>query len=214
MPKREDGAVASNRSIDALDFSESGDVGAWTDDQLMQAVALADAKAFSLLMGRHVPKMTALARRITLNFHDADEVVQEGFLRVWTNAPRWKADGPAQFRTWLQRIVTNLAIDRCRKPKPLPLEAAGDPPDPARDAETSMQMDDEARILREAMAHLPEHQRAVIALYYFEEMTAAQVAEVLDRSLGSTEVLLTRARRALHSLLTNKGVIGKERRSQ
>jgi RNA polymerase sigma-70 factor (ECF subfamily) len=77
-----------------------------------------------------------------------------------------------------------------------------------------MQMNDEARILREAMAHLPEHQRAVIALYYFEEMTAAQVAAVLDRSLGSTEVLLTRARHALHSLLTNKGVIGKERKSQ
>jgi len=213
LPKREDGAVASNRRLVALDCIESGGVGVWTDDQLMQAVALADARAFGFLMGRHVPKMTALARRITLNFHDADDVVQEAFLRVWTNAPRWKVDGPAQFRTWLQRIVTNLAIDRCRKPKPLPLEAAGDPPDPARDAETGMQMKDESQIIREAMAQLPEHQRAAIALYYFEEMTAAQVAEVLDRSPGSTEVLLTRARRALHSLLTNKEVIGKERRA-
>ena len=214
MPEHDLGAMASNRKSFALDLCESGDVGSWSDNELMQAIAEADTRAFSLLMGRHVPKMTALARRITLNFHDADEVVQEAFLRVWTNAPRWKVDGPAQFRTWLQRVVTNLAIDYSRKPKTLSLEAAGDPQDPTHDAEAGIQMVDEAKILKHAMSHLPEQQRAAIALYYFEEMTASQVAEVLDRTVGSTEVLLTRARRALHSLLTNKGVIGDERRPQ
>jgi len=211
LPKHNEGVVASNQKDIAPGLSESGNVGVWTDNELMQAIAEADTEAFALLMGRHVPTMTALARRITLNFHDADEVVQEAFLRVWTHAPRWRADGPAQFRTWLQRIVTNLAIDRCRKPKALPLEAAGDPPDPARDAESGLQAQDEARIIREAMARLPEHQRAAIALYYFDEMSAAQVAEVLDKTVGSTEVLLTRARHALRSLLTNKGFIGKEK---
>jgi RNA polymerase sigma-70 factor (ECF subfamily) len=210
LPKRDYGAAASNHIFAALDSNESGEGLVLTDGELMQAVAAADARAFRILMERHVPKMTALARRITLNFHDADEVVQESFLRVWTNAPRWKADGPAQFHTWLARIVTNLSIDRYRKPKPLPLEAAGDPPDPDRNAEDGMQMHDEARLTRQAMAQLSERQRAAIVLYYFEDMTAAQAAEVLGQSLGATEVMLTRARRALRGKLADMGIIGKE----
>lgn len=209
MLKRDKGAVASSHILTTLDLNESGEGVALDDNELMQAIAAANARAFSLLMERHVPKMTALARRITLNAHDADEVVQEAFLRVWTHAARWNANGPAQFRTWLQRIVTNLAIDRCRKPKSLPIEVAGDPADPARDAETGMQAQDEARLVREAMALLPEKQRAVVALYYFEEMTAAQVADVLGQSVGATEVMLTRARQALRALLAGAGMIRK-----
>jgi len=208
------GAVASKRIFNSLSSDESGDAVLLTDNELMQAVALADARAFSLLMGRHVPSMTALARRITLNGSDADDIVQEAFLRVWVHAPRWRSEGLAQFRTWLQRIVTNLAIDRCRKPKNLPLETAGDPADPSLDAEAKMQINDEIRQVRAALLKLPPQQRAAIALYYYDDLTAAQVAEVLDRRTGAIEVLLTRARRALRSLLTSEGVADKEGRSK
>lgn len=167
----------------------------------MCAVAEADQKAFGILMGRHVPKMVALARRITLNAHDADEVVQEAFLRVWTNAPRWDIHGPAQFRTWLRRIVTNLAIDRNRRPKPLPLEVAGDPPDPAKNAEAGLERDDMDRQVRRALESLPPRQRAAVALYYFEELTAAEAANILGLSLGATEALLVRARKGLRNVL-------------
>lgn len=211
MPKRDKEAAASKYVFDILDaLNESGGTIVLADHELMQAVAQGNVRAFSLLMDRHMTAMTALARRITLNLHDADEVVQEAFLRVWTNAPRWNAKGPAQFKTWLHRIVTNLAIDQCRRQKPLPLEAAGDPPDPARGVEADMQAHDEARLLKEALARLPEKQRAAIVLYYFEDMTAAQIAEILGQRQGATEVMLMRTRRTLRGLLTETRMIEKE----
>ena len=201
MPKRDDGAAASSNVFAESDLDETGNGDALLDNALMQAVAQANQKAFSILMRRHVPTMVALARRITLNVSDADEIVQEAFLRVWVNAPRWDVDGTALFRTWLHRIVTNLAIDRRRKPQSSPLEAAGDPPDPLKDTAGDLERSDEAQQVRRALAQLPPRQRAAIALCYLEEMTAMEAAKILGLSTGATEALLVRARRSLRNIL-------------
>ncbi len=177
MPKRDNGAATSSYILASLELHESGKADALTDNELMQAVAVANAK--------------------------------EAFLRVWSHAPRWDANGPAQFRTWLQRIVTNLAIDFNRKPKPLPIEVAGDPPDITKNAEVSLEEDEEARQVHKALKQLPTRQRAAVALYYFEEMTAVQAAEVLGLSAGATEALLVRARKSLRNLLTATDETGK-----
>ena len=138
-----------------------------SDEALMLAIAQEDSAAFRILMRRHTKSMVGLARRITLNGADADEVVQEAFLRLWKHAPKWDVNGPAKIRTWLQRVVTNLAIDRCRKHKPLPLEAAGDPADPAHDTEGSYYKGEAALQVRAALDDLPPRQRAAVALCYF-----------------------------------------------
>ena len=58
--------------------------------------------------------------------------MQDAFLRVWVNAPRWRPQ--AAFRTWLYRVVINLCLNARRRPAELPLGAAGDPADPAGNA--------------------------------------------------------------------------------
>src|SRR5262249_32712742 len=95
-----------------------------SDEDLMRRVARGDEPAFRLLARRYAARAVGLARRITGNDADAEEVVQEALLRVWTNAPRWRP--LASFRTWFYRVVLNLCLSRRRRPPLLPLEAAGD----------------------------------------------------------------------------------------
>src|SRR6266481_183164 len=94
-----------------------------SDEDLMRRVAGGDERAFRLLARRYAARAVALARRVTGNDADAEEVVQEALLRVWTNAPRWRP--LAAFRTWFYRIVLNLCLSRQRRKVPLvALEAA------------------------------------------------------------------------------------------
>jgi RNA polymerase sigma-70 factor (ECF subfamily) len=171
-----------------------------TDEVLMLRVGQGDRPAFQLLVQRHLPRSMALARRITTSASDAEEIAQEAFLRVWTSAPRWRAEGAA-FRTWLYRIVVNLCLDRGRRKPFMPLEEAGDPLDPAPDALTVLEQQETARRVAEAVEALPDRQRAALVLSYYEGMSNADAAAVLGVSVSGLEALLVRARRALRGRL-------------
>ncbi len=175
-------------------------MGENSDEVLMGRVAQRDGVAYSCLLTRHLASATALAGRMVGNRADAEEVVQEAFLRVWKTAPRWRPDG-ASFRTWFSRVVVNLCIDRHRRPKPAPLEAAGDPADGGMLADQQLAQREEAAALARAVALLPPRQRAALALCYWQEMSNVEAADVLSLSVGAVESLLVRARRSLRASL-------------
>ena len=79
----------------------------------MLKVARGDQAAFRLLAQRYTGRAVRLARRTTGSDADAEEIVQEALLRVWTNAPRWRPT--AAFRTWFYRLVFNLSLNRRRR---------------------------------------------------------------------------------------------------
>jgi RNA polymerase sigma-70 factor (ECF subfamily) len=170
-----------------------------SDEDLMLEIAKGDERAFRKLAPRYAVRAIGLARRITGSDADAEEIVQEAFLRVWVNAPRWRP--AAAFRTWFYRIVFNLSLNRRRRAPFLPLEDAGDPPDPAVGAGERMERDETARLLAAAIAALPERQRAAVALTYGEKLSNAEVAAVLETSVSGVESLLVRAKRALRERL-------------
>ena len=170
-----------------------------SDEELLLRIAAGDARAFSELAPRYAARAIALARRITKSDADAEEVVQEAFLRVWVNAPRWRPH--AAFRTWFYRIVFNLSLNRRRRAPSLPLDAAGDPPDPAVGAGERMERDETDRLLAAAIAALPDRQRAAIQLTYGEALSNAEAAAVLGTSVAGMESLLVRAKRALRETL-------------
>ena len=170
-----------------------------SDEDLMQRIAKGDEPAFRLLAGRYAGRALLLARRITGNAADAEEVVQEALLRVWINAPRWRP--LAAFRTWFYRVVLNLCLGRRRRMPFLPLAAAGDPADAAADPAARMEDDEAARLLAAAIAQLPDRQRAAIVLSYDEGLSNAETAAILETSISGVEALLVRAKRALREKL-------------
>jgi len=180
---------------------ENGNVDEATDDDTLLARAGAgDQRAFRLLVSRHLHRSLSLARRMTGSAAEAEDVAQEAFLRAWQKAAAWRT-GDARFSTWLYRVVVNLCLDRRRR-KPLsPLEAAGDPSDPAPSVELRLVEGERTRLIADALSALPERQRAALVLSYYEEMSNIAAAEVLGVSVSALESLLVRARKALRAEL-------------
>ena len=170
-----------------------------SDEALMLRIARGDERAFRALAPRYALRAASLARRICGNAADAEDIVQEAFLRVWINAPRWRPE--AAFRTWFYRIVFNLALNKKRRAPFAPLEAAGDPADPAPRADAALLHAEEARRIAAAIAALPARQRSAIALTYNDELSNAEAASVLGTSVSAFETLLVRARRTLRAKL-------------
>ena len=172
-----------------------------SDEALMARVARGDEPAFRALARRHLPAMVGLARRILGNAADAEDVAQEAMLRVWVHAPRWQP--LALFRTWLTRVVVNLCLDRKRRAPWVELEAAGEIVDPAPGASELAERGERERLVAEAIAKLPDRQRAAIVLTYSEGMSNAQVAEALGTSVSAVETLLVRGKQNLRRALND-----------
>lgn len=178
-----------------------------SDDELMRRAGRGDNAAFAALVARHLPRATALAARITGIRSDAEEIVQEAFLRTWIKAPEWEsqaeATGGARFTTWFTRVLVNLCIDRRRRPQPLPIEAAEHVASTAPEGlETVAQRETSTRVLA-ALGTLPDRQRAALTLCHWDGRSNIEAAEILDVTVGALESLLVRARRTLRVALAD-----------
>ena len=169
------------------------------DHDLMARAAQGDERAFRELARRHAAGALRLARRNLGREALAEEIVQDAFLRVWINAPRWRPD--AAFRTWLYRVVVNLCLNARRRVGNLPLDAADHVADPGPAPDAQLEARERDRRIAAAVDALPVRQRAAIVLTYQEGLSNADVAAVLDTSVSGVETLLVRARRALRAAL-------------
>lgn len=176
------------------------------DEDLLVLVGGGDRQAYRILVERHGRRVLGMARRMTGNLAEAEDVAQEAFLRVWQRAADWREKG-AKFSTWLYRVVMNLCLDRKRRKPMAPLEAAGDPADERPDAETTLAAAERSQQVEAALARLPDRQRAALVLSYYEGLNNAAAAEALEISVAALESLLVRARRSLRAELETRGVI-------
>jgi len=171
-----------------------------SDDILMAQIVAGDAGAFRRLAQRHVRPALAIAQRIVRNPSDAEELVQEALLRLWTQAHRWDP-ARAQVATWFYRILTNLCIDRQRRATASPLEAAEQAVDPQPGPHARAEGRQIARAIADAIAALPVRQRTALTLCYYHDMSCAEAAKVLAISVSAMEALLVRGRRTLREQL-------------
>jgi RNA polymerase sigma-70 factor (ECF subfamily) len=170
------------------------------DDALLAAIAGGDQSAFAQLMSRHASRAYSLAFRILGRRGDAEDVVQDAFLQVWTRASQWQA-GRAKFSTWLYRVVVNRCLDLKRRPTTTDITAIEEPADPKGDALQDMEAAQRNAALAAAVANLPERQRAAIALTYTTGLKNAAAAAVMEMSVKAFEGLLVRAKRTLRDQL-------------
>jgi RNA polymerase sigma-70 factor (ECF subfamily) len=180
-----------------------------SDDGLMAASANGAAAAFRLLVERHSPSAWRLAWRLCGDAAEAEDLVQEGFARLWRQAPRWQAGqspGSSSVGAYLQRVITNLAIDRSRRQRPQLMDELPDRADPAPLADAVLAEADLATRIQACLAALPDRQRAAIVLTYWEGLTGPMAAEILELSPKAFESLLIRARTALKSVLAAAGI--------
>jgi len=170
------------------------------DAELMAWTAAGDRLAFDALAARHLERAHRTALRMLGDPSEAEDVTQDAMLRIWQSAASWDPRR-SRFTTWLYRIVVNAAIDAMRRPRPLRLEAAGDPPDPSPPPPAQLERDEVARAVASALAALPARQRAALTLTYYEGLSGQEAADVLSVSVRALEGLLRRGRRFLRDRL-------------
>lgn len=175
------------------------------DAALAARLAARDAAALRDVIALHAAILNRIAFRMTGDAHEAEDIVQEALLRLWDQAPAIAARHPVGSQSagalrlggWLNRVVTNLAIDRLRRARRLSNGEVPDSEDDAPLADALIEADERHRSARDLIAALPERQRAAIVLTYYEELSNAAAAEVLEMNIKAFESLLLRARTAL-----------------
>ncbi len=169
-----------------------------SDGDLARLARDGDRAAFRLLVERHQPAVRARARRLCANPSDVDDVVQESFLQAFLGLDRLRE--PDRFAGWLAGITANVA--RALHRRAVPLTLLPDWPEPLHPASPSglpaPEDLDRADALRTAVAGLPAGQRRAVALHYYADVPAGQVAE----SPGAARAALHKARLRLRAYLT------------
>jgi RNA polymerase sigma factor (sigma-70 family) len=172
------------------------------DAELVARAGRGDRAAAQLLMRKHLPKMLALARRMLSDPAEAEDAVQDAFMRLWTHAVRWQP-GQAKFETWLYRVTLNKCFDRLRRRPTALLEEALHVVDPTPGPVANLENAELSEQIEAALRALPERQRAAIQLCHYQECGNIEAAEILGISVEALESLLSRGRRALRLKLTH-----------
>lgn len=179
------------------------------DAQLMIRVKEGDGASFGLLLEKYRSPVIHYLYRMVQNRAVAEELAQEVFLRVYRSRSTYEPT--AKFTTWLFRIATHLALNALRDGKnqrwetPLEEESPDMPARQLSDARPTVEqvMVDQARLneIRQAVAALPEKQRAAVLMHKYQEMEYAQIAKALSCSESAVKSLLFRAYETLRARL-------------
>jgi RNA polymerase sigma-70 factor (ECF subfamily) len=188
------------------------DVNADADRQLLAAIAGGSADALGRFYDRHAALVFGMARRILTRPEDAEEVVQDVFAQVWRRAATYSAER-ATVPGWLVMLTRTRAIDRLRSRRARPdqdrgldLEPSSAPPLAAdvRTPEQAAAATERAGRIRRAMAALPDAQRALVELAFFEGLTHTELADRTSTPLGTVKTRLRTAMSTLRAALSRE----------
>ena len=160
------------------------------------AHALTEAR-LSHWMQQLGPRLIRLSAGICRDAHQAEEIVQEAFVKLWRQPPE---AGEIAFGSWMRRVVTNLSINalqRTKRPARLP-ELSNDPALRCRDlTDRQREAQEDLDRVRRAMDALDESKRAILMLRAQEQLSYEEIAEHLEVPVGTVMSRLNRARAAL-----------------
>lgn len=171
--------------------------------------ATGDMPSWSDLVAQHGDRVYRLAFRLCGNAHDAEDITQEAFIRVFRSLDRYK---PGTFEGWMHRIVTNLFLDMARRRSKIRFEALPDDaervPGRERSPEQVLAEGSFDPILQTALDNLSPEFRAAVVLCDIEDLSYEDVGRILGVKMGTVRSRIHRGRAALRAELEAGGVTG------
>ncbi len=184
-----------------------------SDVELGRALAAGDLSALAAVYDRYGALAYSVALRVLGDPGVAEDIVQESFLKLWSNAAAFDASR-GSLRSWLMTSVRNRAIDQLRGraaherrevdlfgSEEVPAVGAG--ADPWREVSMSMEKD----AVTEALARLPLDQKQCVELAYYGGFTQREIAEISKVSVSTVKGRMRLALEKLHSYLEGKGLL-------
>ncbi len=183
------------------------------ETRLARLARKGDQRAFAEIVDLYKDKLYHLAYRMTSNRQEAEDVVQETFLRVYKNLDRY--DENQKFSTWIYRIATNLCIDRLRKRRAVysldaestehdGLDGYSMMPSDERTPETELILTETQKLIRDAIQTLPVKYKSIMILRYLQDLSLQEISDVLDMPVTTVKTRVHRGREFLRKKLEHK----------
>ena len=174
------------------------------DENLLKSFSKGNDMAAKELIHRHLGKIYNQAFRLTKNPHDAEEIAQEAFIRLWKIASTWTNRG-AKISSWLHRVTYNLCIDKIRSYKIESVPINSEIADHSLSAIEVISHQEKTKMLLDAIETMPSRQKEAIILKYLEEHSNSEIAYIMDSSVEAVESLLGRGKKHLTIKLKDRG---------
>lgn len=181
------------------------------DPKLIEGCLQGKRKAYALLYKRYAATMLGVCLRYGRNLAEAEDVLQEGFIKVFTNLAKFRQEGSLE--GWIRRIMVNTAVDNYNKQSRegflLNLEEINDMnlSDESGDGEEGLPAGDlTVDDLMKMIHHLPDGYRMVFNMYAIEGYSHQEIAETLNISINTSKTQLFKARRMLRNVLLNRSL--------
>ena len=143
-------------------------------------------KAFDAIVDVYSERLYWHVRRFTLSHEDADDLVQDIYIKIWNALPGFRGD--SQLFTWIWKIATNAALNFVAKAKvrsALALSSYSAEADRIIDSDPWFDGDEAQRKLSKALSRLPSKQRTVFCLRYYDELSYEEISEITGTSVGA-----------------------------
>lgn len=172
-----------------------------TDVQLIHKIINGDQRAFSRLVARYQNHMYTVCYNILKTKPEAQEATQDTFLKAYKALAGYKED--AKFSSWLYKIAYRTSLDLIRKRKKTTdiSEVSSGLADKSSTAHTSMEESEFSRELDHAIMQLDPKEAGMIKMFYLEELSTKELAEITGESLSNVKVILYRARKKLAAII-------------
>ena len=176
------------------------------DVQLIHKILSGDDAAFSILVGKYQKSVHALAWRKIQDFHHAEEIMQDTFLRAYKKLPTLK--NPDQFAGWLHVIANRLCIDWMRSQKSMMQSLEDTPVEEIEESSYTYHISEQRmtertehyhELVKRLLEKLPENERAVVTLFYLDEMSTKEIGKFMGVSVNTITSRLHRARKRLQA---------------
>ena len=183
-------------------FSFSSDKA---DEILLQEIATGNRSAFAELVQRHTKKFYHLSYRMIFNKNDAEDIVQDCFIKLWKKPTMWQKGKNTKFTTWFYRVVSNACIDHNRKhSRVFHMEKEELIEDDRKSVDKEMYKTQQEKMIQSVIIELPEKQQKALTLSYYEELSNKETAEIMQTTVKAVESLLVRARKTLKDKITKR----------
>ena len=176
------------------------------DVQLIRRILSGDDTAFGILVEKYQKSVHALAWRKIQDFHYAEDIMQDTFLRAYNKLPTLK--NPTQFAGWLHVIANRLCIDWMRSQKSVMQSLEDTPTEEIEESSythhiSEQRMTEKAEryheLVKRLLEKLPENERTVVTLYYLDEMSTKEIGRFMGVSVNTITSRLQRARKRLQT---------------